>query len=319
MDKLLAKLSEQQAILAKQNAALKSAEDEPVFSRTLEHASSSNSLPVTPATDAFPSTAPTTRPASASLEDSRLDNEEVLRLKLQLAQAQNEITKLDQELAHTRTGKAEPEPTNFGYPRCSATNARDSPWGTPEDAQSDTSDGVSATNFNRTRGIWNHPKASFASTSIQNPVPEPSPGTWFGAGARPYNQGYPEAGAPYPIVDNYRSDRLSPDSDMLRSAGGRRANRYENRFNSPQPFGNGYGGYSGTPGQADYMGSPIPGTPINAPQGLSPMNLSLYPQYQPQPIGTPLSPHASEFTSKGAWNSDVGWFLNSPSDELTHV
>jgi hypothetical protein len=31
----------------------------------------------------------------------------------------------------------------------------------------------------------------------------------------------------------------------------------------------------------------------------------MYSGYQPQPIGTPLSPHAPEFTSSTGWKGDV--------------
>ncbi|KAH7155006.1 armadillo-type protein [Dactylonectria estremocensis] len=302
MDKLLAKLSEQQAVLNQQNEALKLADDDSLYSRVLDHASSSNSLPITPATDVFPSTTPTTRPASAALEETRSDNDEVLRLKLQLAQAQNEISKLDQELAQTRSVKAESE-CGFGV-RSAAQISRASTWGPPEDAQSDTSDAMSSTTFNRTRGIWGNPKGSFANNNLQPPMAEPSPGNWLGN--RGFNQGYPEHnGPPYPMMDGYRGERLTPDLEMVRPNGGRRGNRHEGRFNTPQPFNNGYGsGYNSSTSQSEFMGTPMPGGNLNISQGLAPMGMGMYSPYQPQPVGTPLSPHASEFTSKVAWKNE---------------
>src|SRR6478609_5193164 len=92
MDKLLAKLTEQQSAVD----TLKANEEAIQYARSFDHASSSNSLPVAPATDAFPSTAPTARPASAALDDARGESEEVVRLKAQLAQAENKISKLGQ-------------------------------------------------------------------------------------------------------------------------------------------------------------------------------------------------------------------------------
>ncbi|KAK7417131.1 hypothetical protein QQX98_004734 [Neonectria punicea] len=305
MDKLLAKLSEQQAVLNQQNEALKSGDDENPYSRVLDHASSSNSLPITPATDAFPSTTPTTRPASATLEETRTDNDEVLRLKLQLAQAQNEISKLDHELAQTRSSKPDLDTPGFGI-RLAPQISRDSAWGPPEDAQSDTSDAMSSTTFNRTRGIWGNPKGSFATNTLQAPVPEPTPGNWLGG--RGFNQAYAEPnGQPYPMMDGYRGERLTPDPDMVRPNGGRRGNRYESRFNSPQPFNIGYGGgYNSPVGQSEFMGTSMPGAPMSVSQGLAPMGMGMYSPYQPQPVGTPLSPHASEFTSKAAWKNEGG-------------
>ncbi|KAH7157042.1 armadillo-type protein [Dactylonectria macrodidyma] len=302
MDKLLAKLSEQQAVLNQQNEALKLGDDDSLYSRVLDHASSSNSLPITPATDVFPSTTPTTRPASAALEETRSDNDEVLRLKLQLAQAQNEISKLDQELAQTRSVKAESE-CGFGV-HSVAPISRDSTWGPPEDARSDTSDTMSSTTFNRTRGIWGNPKGSFANTTHQPPMAEPSPGSWLGN--RGFNQGYPEPnGPPYPMMDGYRGERLTPDPELVRPNGGRRGNRYESRFNTPQPFNSGYGsGFNSSASQSEFMGTPMPGGHMNVPQGLAPIGMGMYSPYQPQPVGTPLSPHASEFTSKVAWKNE---------------
>ncbi|KAJ3526501.1 hypothetical protein NM208_g11163 [Fusarium decemcellulare] len=311
MDRLLAKLSEQQAVLSQQNEALKLSEDNSAYPRGIDHASSSNSLPVTPATDAFPSTAPTTRPASATLEDAHSESEEVIRLKLQLAQAQSEISKLDQELAETRFVKPDPDATVFGL-RAPSYGPRESTWA-PEDARSDTSDAMSATTFSRTRGIWGNPKGPFANNTLQAPVVEPSPGNWLGG--RGFNPAFPDpTGTPYPIMDGYRGDRLTPDSEMLRSNHGRRNNRYESRFSSPQPFAPGYGGYSSPASQSDYMGSPVPGAPMNVSQGLGPMGL--YPPYQGHPVGTPLSPHASEFTSKAGWKNEVRSAAPYPSRVL---
>lgn len=306
MDKLLARLSEQQAVLNQQNEALKSGDDDLPYTRMVDHASSSNSLPVTPATDGFPTTAPTTRPASATLEDGRPDAEEVLRLKLQLAQARNQITKLDHELAQSRFTKGEPESQNADNTRVEPLNSRDSAWATPEDAQSDTSDAFSATAFNRTRGIWGNSKGSFANNPTpQAPVNEPSPGTWFGG--RGFNQNYMDSGAPYNLTEGYnRGDRLATDADVLiRPPAGRRGTRFDSRMNTPHQFGPSYGGLGAPPSQFESMVGPVPGGPMNIPPGLGPMGMGMYSPYQQQPMGTQLSPHASEFTSKGPWKSEV--------------
>ncbi|KAH6891151.1 armadillo-type protein [Thelonectria olida] len=300
MDKLLAKLSEQQAVLTQQNEALKSSDDDSVYARVLDHASSSNSLPITPATDAFPSTAPTTRPASA---EGRGENDEVRCLKLQLAHAQNEISKLDRELAHTRSNKEEHEPSSFGF-RNATQVSRESTWGPLDDARSDTSDALSATAFNRTRGIWGNAKGSYGNTTLQAPVVEPTPSSWLGG--RGFNQGYGEPSTtPYPMIEGYRGDRLTPDPEIIRSGHNRRGNRYESRYNSPQPFNNGYnGGYNNPGTQSDFMGPPMPINSGNVSQGITPMGMGAFAPYQPQTMGTPLSPHASEFTSKVSWKTD---------------
>ncbi|KAM0192010.1 hypothetical protein ACHAPA_003093 [Fusarium lateritium] len=299
MDKLLAKLSEQ-------TEAHKSRDEGSQYARAFDHASSSNSLPVTPATDAFPSTAPTTRPASVTLDDAHGENGEVARLKLQLAQAQSEISKLDQELAETRGVKPGPDANSFGT-RGHAIPGRESAWGSPDDTHSDTSEAMSASTFNRTREIWGNQSMPFAGTP-QAPVAVPTPGKWLGG--RSFNPPLPEPVAtPYPFMDGYRNERLTPDAEMIRSNYGRRGNRFEGRLNSPQPFGSGYGGgYNSPVNQTDYMNSPALGAPMNAPQGLGPMGV--YPPY-PTHVGTPLSPHASEFTSSSGWKNEI----MSPEDQ----
>ncbi|KAK5997124.1 Meiotic coiled-coil protein 2 [Cladobotryum mycophilum] len=304
MDKLLARLSEQQAVLNQQNEALKSGDDDGAYTRVLDHASSSNSLPITPATDGFPTTAPTTRPASATLDDGRPDAEEVLRLKLQLAQARNHISKLDQELANSRTVKIEPDSQTFGTGRLEGSIPRENTWGSPEDAQSDTSDALSATAFNRTRGIWANTKSSFGNTTLQAPAAEPSPGNWFGG--RGINQNYVDPNAPYNLMDSFRGDRLAPDPDLLmRPPSARRNSRYESRMGTPHQYGGAYAGLGGPSNQFDSMTSSMSGAPMGMPPGMTAMGVSMYSPYQQQALGTPLSPHASEFTSKTPWKGEM--------------
>ena len=308
MDKLLAKLSEQQTTISLRNDAFKSNEDDSYSHKAHEQGSSSNSLPVTPATDGFPTTAPTTRPASANVDD-RQEGEEVLRLKLQLAQAQNHISKLDQELAHTR--KPESENLSSG-PRS---------WQAPEDGQSDTSDSLSSNAFNRTRGIWNNPKASFANTPIQAPIAEPSPASWLGGRGGP---AFVEPGSAFPPVEGSQAERLTPDRDLLmRAQGGRRVNRFDTRMNSPQQFPGPYGGFNLPNPQYDGMlggpahRPPISGGPMGGPQGLAPIGMNMYSPLGQQSMGNQLSPYASEFTSKSGWGNEVcARNLDTMTDDL---
>ncbi|EQK98823.1 Pumilio-family RNA binding repeat protein [Ophiocordyceps sinensis CO18] len=309
MDKLLTKLSEQQAALNHHSEAFKTGDEDGnaniMYPRNLDHASSSSSLPMTPATDAFPATAPTTRPASTALDEARPEAEEVLSLKLQLAQAQNQISKLDQELAQSRITKAEPDFQGLGVPRNLPSISRETTWATADDAQSDSSEALSATAFNRARGIWSNPRGGFNNNAPPAPVNEPSPGNW-GAG-RGFNQGYVEAGGPYAnTMEFYRGERLAADHDLLmRPSGGRRSNRYDNRLGNPQQFGGGFGGVGGPVNQFESMGGPMPSGALNVAPGLGPMGMGVYTPYQQQPIGTTLSPHASEFTSKAGWKSEA--------------
>lgn len=302
-------------VLGQQNRVLKTEEDESPFLKVLDQASSSNSLPITPVTEVFSSTAPTTRPASVTLDESRPDAEEVFRLKLQLAQARNHISKLDQELAQSRSGKesevaiarAEPVP-------------RDNIWGrgTPDDAQSDTSDSLSAAALNRARGIWGPARAPFGNnTSLQPPPPEPSPGHWFGG--RGFNQACVDPNSPYVLIDNHRGERQGADHDLImRPQSSRRGARFDNRMNTSHQFGNSFVNINNPGHPFDPVGSPVPipvpGAHVNVGPAMAPMGINMYPPFHQQAMGTPLSPHASEFTSKAGWKNEVP----SNSMEVTH-
>lgn len=291
MDKLLAKLSEEKVELAPQNV-FRSANDCGALSTPMDHGSSCNSLPMTPATDGFQTTAPSTRPASATIEEARTDVNEVLRLKLQLAHAQNQISKLDQELAQSRPLETEPPIQGSVAGRISAPISRDSPWPTAEDTHSDASDSMSTSAFNRARGMWSQPKPQFGNSTLQA---EPTPAHWLGG--RP-SQDYNDPCLPFSSSDSYRSERMPSDAEMPpRQAGNRRGNRYDNRMSGPA-FG---GSYGGSVSQFD----PMNGNPIGAHPTQQSMGIAMYPAYQQSPMGTTLSPHASEFTSKTAWKNEV--------------
>lgn len=323
MDKLYAKLSEEHSIMQQQKEAQKSSDGDALYM------SPSGSLPVTPAAEDFPaSAAPMIGSASASPEEGGVSTEEVLRLKLELAQAQTKISRLDQELAQTRfvplesghtTPALVPEqdflpamiPASPTAPRLSGPSTlgipgkpsfiRENSWMAHDDTRSDISDPLSAGGFNRARGIWNNNKPAFPNTYPQGQVmgDVPQPGSW--PNNRAINPNYEPTFAA-PGMDMYRQDRMVPDQDVMRPMG-RRANRYDNRYVSSN-FGGGFGGYNMGGGHYEPTQSyPPPGVQSSMAGG---MGMSMYPPYQQQPVGTPLSPHATEFTSTAApWKTEV--------------
>jgi hypothetical protein len=315
MEKLFTRLSEQQIVHSHQNQPLKIGEDEGSFLKVLDQASTSTSLPITPVTENFSTTAPTTRPASVTLDDPRQDAEEVFRLKLQLAQARNHISKLDHELAQSRFVKESDVPA-------ARTEAvpRENIWGrgTPDDTQSDTSDSLSAAALHRARGIWGPTKGSFANnTSLQPSAPEPSPGHWFGG--RGFNQACVDPKSPYVLIDNHRAERQAADHDLvIRPHPNRRGSRFDNRMNANHQFGGPFVNLNNPAHQFDSVGGPVPmpmpGAHVNVGPALPPMGINMYPPFHQQAMGTPLSPHASEFTSKASWKNEVP----SNSMEITH-
>lgn len=333
MDKLLAKLCDSRD-LPGQNESGEG-----------DHPSSCSSLPITPATEAFGGTAPTTRPASAAPNETHNASEEVLRLKLELARAKSHISNLSQELAHTRrereSGGVTPimssdseyaggaslidpigtkpsgNPSLLGLSKTQL--PRDTVWQGPvsDDCRSDISDAVSATGFNRYRGIWNNSnKSGYQNTFLPPPMPmqdAPQTTSW----SNPRSQGFVDQNVPPypdPSMDGFRGDRYGHQPDLMRSSSGRRGNRYDSRFATPNSYGNNYGGYNvgnmGS-GQYDSSGSYPGGGSNSVPSG---GGMGMFPQYGQQPLGTSLSPHATEFTSTvgSSWKPDV-----SPNPYLT--
>lgn len=342
-DKILAKLCETHDQARAQHDSSES--------MTSAHPSSCNSLPPTPATetfDAFGGTVPTTRPASAAPAD-RAATDELLRLKLELAKAQNHISRVEQELAQTRrdcveSGRATPilssdsdftggaplidpigtkgpgNPSMPGFIKPQLPLTRDTNWQAPipDDCRSDISDAVSATGYNRSRGIWNNgiKPVGYQNSFVPTPMPmqEAIPaGNW----PHSRNQGFVDQGMPSysaPPMDNYRGDRYNQEPDLMRSGSGRRNSRYDNRFGG-QSYGSGYGGYTNMGGIGGGMGSGMgqnqyesaANYPSGGPNNMSGGGMGMFPQYGQPQVGTPLSPHATEFTSVAgsSWKPEV--------------
>ncbi|KAK3315143.1 armadillo-type protein [Apodospora peruviana] len=310
MDKLYAKLAEQQVMMP-QHHTESYKDEEAVHVRGFDLQSSCSSLPITPATENF-GTEPTARCASATPNEGHASTEEVLRLKLELAQAQTKISRLDQELAQTRlmsqdSGCVTPSEMEFPASLTVAPSpavvrapagptftgptkvpfSREQTWVTQDDTRSDTGDATSTAGLGRARGIWST-KAGFTNTFPQGLVQtdglQPMPWAQHRTGYEP----------PFvaPAMDNYRSDRGPVDHEMGRPAQ-RRGNRFDNRF---------YGGYNIGP----YEPAPTYSAPLSSTLGGG-LGVSLYSPYQQQPVGTPLSPHATEFTTGGAapWKTEI--------------
>jgi hypothetical protein len=318
MDKLLAKLSEQKAVLHQQNEALKSANGDAMFSRGPEKPSS-GSLPITPAADSMAAAAGSlTRPASAT---SQAASDELLRLKLELAQAQNKISHLEAQtrLVQPDSGRGTPVGLSGGDLSASALDLplnrfplpnppngggsrlpfpRDGGWPGQDDSRLEPSDPFPAGPLTRTKTIWNSKPA------YMNAFPQAAPGP-IGGGPQPVpwsnprssNQAFNDPTRSFSPTDiePFGTERLTPDPDMMRPSSSRRGNRFDNRFGSNNAFGSNFGSYMGG---GTYDGAAGYG---NGAQGgmTSSMAMSLFPPYQQQSMTSPLSPHASEFTSAG--------------------
>lgn len=337
VDKLLAKLSEQQAVLNRQHEALRNSDDYGSNNpRTTDYNSAPTSVPITPATENFESgtatTAPTTRPQSRGDGENQPSAEEVLRLKIELEAAKGRIARMDQELAQNRITKhtidqaiGSLSEADFPLGNGSDTTAgipphhfrpqvvRESSWATQEDAHSDHSDALSASGYNRTRAIWgNNNKANFPNApsmpSFQPSDPHTT-GQWMNRGG--CNQPFVEPNMSFggPLPNSFRGERYEPDMAMPGGAV-RRTNgsRFNNRNLNSVPYSSSSSSFDGFPASSGSYGTMggIP-TPLGGQTGMG-MNMGggMYSGYQPQPIGTPLSPHAPEFTSAGGtWKTEV--------------
>ena len=340
MDKLYAKLSEQHSMVQQQKEVQRAPDDEAFYTRGFEHQSSCSSVPLTPAAEVFSvSMVPGARCASAAPGEGQLTSEEVLRLKLELAQAQNKISRLDHELAHTRLVNPEgesttpalvPEPdySSMIAPSASpvasrihagglalnapgkmpAFSSREHTWMTPDEGASDIGDSLPTTGLNRPRGIWNNNRSTFGAPFPQGQVMMDGghPAPWGGTSrVASYEPTFAPSG-----MDLYRQDRMGPDQDVMRPMG-RRGSRYDNRYGSSNNFGGGFSSYMSPTPYELAQGYPT------GPQSMmgGGMGMGMYSPYQQQPVGTALSPHATEFTSIGAsWKGEVSQMpMSAPS------
>lgn len=336
MDKLLAKLSEQQDALSKQRELLKSTEEHTAYTRTAEYvANTANSAVTTPALDSFNvSTAPTAgTPSPAGDVSTQMSAEEVLRLKLELEAAKGKIARMDQELAQSRITKHTLDqvigtPSELDYPAGQQTedsdlrlsnfqqglkpnirsqNNRELSWATADDSRSDTSDALSAGGFNRTRAIWGNVPKPFPGPQATSANFQPSEALatsqWM---SRSFGQPFVDNTMQYagPQMGAFRGDRMMSDSDPLMAPPANRRNNIGGRFNNRAvgsfSYAGSTGSYDGYTASAPYSA----GNGAGASLGLG-MSTGMYSGYQPQPIGTPLSPHAPEFTSTTGWKGDV--------------
>lgn len=208
IDKLLAKIAEQEAILKEQQESL-NAEDqsdsEPVNKD--QETSSDGSVPITPASEAFDhvghhdaedDTVKVVRPAS--------DVDELARLKRELDAAKNQIARMDEELVQTRITRQSvdqvlrsPSDASVRAPqvsdrtisqlqetfnasarasaeRAQASMERVNSWGAYDDNHSEMSDALPAPHFNRGVGIWgNPPRPNYQGDMMPSPNMQAAP------------------------------------------------------------------------------------------------------------------------------------------------
>ena len=320
MDTLLAKLSEQSDLLKRQKAAFSGSDDENVQPNG---GSSSNSTLLTPASEAH-SNAQNIRDRDAI---ARGEAAEVARLKQELEDAKDRLARQTQELNQSRVIKQSLEQTmssasdvalspTMGHLSGPFTGLPRQGWANNDDARSEGSD------FTGPPSIWAGPTRSIANHGVQ------AESTWGFGGGRPFNQrGSGNAG---PMVMSQQQPQQRNYSVPV-SPGGSASGRGMNDFN-PFSNGRGYGGFASQSNRGGPVFAPrgnnydmYSGTQASSAEGINLggmnpgsafQNMGIYQGYQPQPIGTPLSPTANEFRSgqgpSNPWNAAVSnWFVLS--------
>jgi len=340
LDKLLAKLNEHKGVISKQTQEMKNSDDTITSQmRTAQYVSACSTAPITPLEEhGIPSTAPTTRPPSIGedLEDVQALKAELEAAHHRIARmekevAQTRITKHTIDQAIDNASEADfpfnhtiGDRHNLLQPTARPPLHRDNSWATQDDSRSDTSEALSAGGFNRARAIWgNGPRPGFPTMS--GPIPPfhqpegPNSAPWMGRGG--FGQPFADNAMP-PVsyngapVNAFRNDRMVQDPELLMAPPvGRRGAGGNGRFNNNRssaasyPYASSNSSFDGyTPSSTPYGSvANLAGgvTPLVGPMGvgLNPalaMSGSMYGGYQPQPIGTPLSPMAPEFTSTTA-------------------
>ncbi len=329
MDSLLAKLSEQQALLAKQKTTLPTKGDDENHAK---EGSSASSTLLTPASESFSYTN-TANTAKDEDDKLRIEASEMARLKKELDDAKHQIARQKQELDQTRVIKhtfdrAMGSPSEVALsPRTDVTDPNNAfmtsnrPVGTVQghwrndDSRSDESDVVGP--FNAVPNAW-----SGSSRPSFNAALQPDSG-WGQPGPRSWGQRAIGNALPSSVLVSQQATlpqrNYSVPVSPVSAGGGRGMNDF-GQFNQARGYGqmnprdnrnapsfqrgNGWDVYTGGPGPMDGMnlGGMSPGSTYQS--------LGMYPSgYQPRPIGTPLSPTAAEFRASQAsanpWNSAV--------------
>jgi hypothetical protein len=326
MNKLIADLKIQKGALKKQEFEAKGESD----SDAQNEDRSSASEPFTPATDSFDVIS---RGDPQEPEYNHLDIQEMVRVKQELAAAKSVINRQEQELAESRNLKhtidqaiGPASEVDFGnrgemtedtiHHLQGAFNATARPftaradWHPNEDTRSDNSETLSAGGYNRGRGIWNGTNqpaygANFAQPLLQQPSladGRNSQAAWSVASVAAGNQGtLPTSQRVFsgPSVPTHGFEgRFGDDASHFNGGGMRRATTQYNRPNSA--YNNRAGQFGGNFGVA------LPALATSS-STIVPFGYGGPLGYQPRPIGTPLSPTASEFTANSLPGTGNGW------------
>ncbi|EED15109.1 Pumilio-family RNA binding repeat domain protein [Talaromyces stipitatus ATCC 10500] len=280
-----------------------------------------------------------------------VDADEMLRLQRELIAANSRIAQQEQELAETRVIKhtldqalGPPSEAEFVDRETSQQNVRDvqavfhtsakgfnqehDPW-MQEDATSEMSESFSAGAYNANRHLWGFPsqtafgiqgaeKAYHGPSPVVQSVQDPVSSPWAASAT---NTGMTGSAVPpqqriFSGPSAALDGRFAPEQSYVGgiSLGPRRSVSQMNRAPAYfQPMPSAWAAFNTAVTNNAATKAPLSPT-FNAYQqvGLVPI-----PQYQPRPIGTPLSPTAAEFTSSSSgpapWHGTSTGGVSSPT------
>lgn len=347
MNDLLAKLSEQQMLLEKQKNALTPANDQEAQGQNGD--SSSSSILLTPATERFSAKDSADgkddddTPKLDVVEMARLKKEldaakdQIARQKQELDQTRGTVHAFGHAMSssshrdlNARNDTGERPLTNGVTPfnaGARPTGTRQEHWPLQDDARSDSSDAMSPGVFNTAQNMWSASTRPTFNAGVPAPVNQQfqhQGATWGQPGARPWGHRAAATALPPLIVPQQHmqqriysgsaspissSDgRMMNDFSQFPNGGGiRRSNTQSSRSSSlyPQPRNNAWDMFTGGISPIDSVSLGMNPTSAFQSMGLYPASM----QYQPRPIGTPLSPTAEEFRtaqpSATPWNAAV--------------
>jgi hypothetical protein len=268
MENLLAKLSEQQALLehqknqhtflGQQKNTLASIEN--IRSEPEREVSLSGSVPLTPATASFNDT-PNTSDSDAE-KTTTLNPAEILRLKKELDAAKDQIARQEQELSKTRNIKHTMEQAKGPFATMNTTSKSDAidrtisnvqaaynaskssagprqdVYGAHDDSRSDISEALSAGHFNRNQNAWSANTGPGYNAPLENlSQPYQQPANIWGQGNRPWmNRPMAPALAPLMVSQQQHMQQRAYSGPTSPISGG------------PGRFGGEYNAWHGAPG-----------------------------------------------------------------------
>jgi hypothetical protein len=268
---------------------------------------------------------------------------ELFRLKQELLAANSKIALQEQELAQSRVMRhtmdqalGPPSEADFGSREIteqtishlqnafktsnSAFGQFQDAWGGNDESRSESSDLISAGAYNRSRGLWVHHEPSMdreygesLSTASSSASQDPNR-YWAVSGVYQPFAG-PQSLQPQKVLSGPSPSPCGfyprPTTEQMRytpgpSHGGRRSITQNNRGGSLIPIQSNPWNEFGSGTFNEQTIKPPPSPTKRPPSAFQQAGLYTVPSYMPRPIGSPLSPTATEFMGSGTNESSWG-------------